>query len=165
MDKFEPIQKPFYDALAEGKFLGRKCGTCGNVEFPPYPLCNKCGNRADEWVDLTDADVTVNEIYSIKPAFTIEDYQPYAPIFGAECSMAEGPEFTCLVFGVTPENYEEKRDSVPLTGKLVQIPMDGYSTFGVGIDGAKPVRKENNTAKVGGAEEVMHNRADTGAKK
>ena len=163
MDKFEPIQKPFYDALAEGKFLGRKCSVCGNVEFPAYPLCNKCGNRADEWYDLTDAEVTVHEVYSIKPAFTIDDYQPYAPVFGCECSMAEGPEFTCLLFGVTPRNYKEKRDSVPLTGKLVAVPMDGYSTFAVAIDGAVPVRKENGAGTFGSAN--MHDRADAKVKK
>lgn len=151
-ERFEPIQKPFYDALAEGKILGRRCPECGRVEFPPYPACNSCGAFTDEWVDLSDSPVVVHEIYSIKPMFTIPDYQPYAPIFGAECSMEEGPEFTCLIFGVNAENLAENKAALPLEGRIVAVPMEGYSTYAVAIDGAKPVRHEVGEAAAWGAE-------------
>ena len=34
--KMERIVKTYYDALEEGKVLGRKCLSCGHIEFPPY---------------------------------------------------------------------------------------------------------------------------------
>lgn len=48
------IVKKFYEALDEGKILGRKCTKCGHVEFPPYLACNECGNLDTEWIDLTN---------------------------------------------------------------------------------------------------------------
>ena len=43
MIKLEKVVQRFYEGLEEGKFLGRKCPVCGNVEFPPVYACNKCG--------------------------------------------------------------------------------------------------------------------------
>ncbi len=140
--KYEPITKKFYDGLDEGKFLGLKCKNCGHIEFPPYPACNECGNIGNEWVDLADADVVIHEIYSISPMMTIGDFMPYAPLFSCEASIEEGGiEFTSLIFGINKKNYKEIREQVPLHGKLVVMPMDGYNSFAVSYNGAKPVAK------------------------
>lgn len=140
--KYEPIAKHYYDGLDEGKFLGLKCPECGHIEFPPYPACNNCGHIGNEWVDLKDADVVIHEIYSISPMMTIGDFMPYAPLFSCEASIEEGGvEFTCLIFGVTKKTYKEIREQVPLHGKLVVMPMDGYNSFAVSINGAVPEKK------------------------
>lgn len=140
--KYQPIAKHYYDGLDEGKFLGLRCTECGHTEFPPYPACNKCGHVGNEWVDLTEADVIIHEIYSISPMMTIGDFMPYAPLFSCEASIGEGDiEFTCLIFGVTKKNYKELREQVPLHGKLVVMPMDGYNSFAVSINGAVPEKK------------------------
>ena len=140
--KYEPIAKHYYDGLDEGKFLGLKCPECGHIEFPPYPACNSCGHIGGEWVDLKDADVVIHEIYAISPMMTIGDFMPYAPLFSCEASIEEGGiEFTCLIFGVTKKTYKELREQVPLHGKLVVMPMDGYNSFAVSINGAVPEKK------------------------
>ena len=139
--KFDKFAKTFYDGLDNGLFKGLKCTECGNIEFPPYPACNSCGHIGNEWVDL-DGDVTINEVYSISPMMTIPEFMPYAPLFSAEVTFENGPDLSCLIFGVTKQNYSDVRDSVPLKGKLVVMPMDGYNTFAVAINGATPVRKE-----------------------
>ena len=140
--KYEPIAKHYYDGLDAGKFLGLKCPKCGHIEFPPYPACNNCGHIGGEWVDLVDADVVIHEIYSISPMMTIGDFMPYAPLFSCEASIEEGGiEFTCLIFGVTKKTYKELREQVPLHGKLVVMPMDGYNSFAVSINGAVPQKK------------------------
>ncbi len=144
MYKHEPVAKKFYDGLDNGKFMGLKCAECGHVEFPPYPACNICGHVQNEWVDIGGEDVIVEEIYSVSPMMTIDDFMPYAPIFSAECHMDCGPEFACLIFGVTRKNYKEIRETVPLRAKLVVMPMSGYNTFAVAINGAVPVRRETN---------------------
>ncbi len=46
--KLEKVVEHYYEALEEGKILGRKCPVCGNVEFPPVYACNKCGNYETE---------------------------------------------------------------------------------------------------------------------
>ena len=137
---YRPVVKSFYEGLDKGKFLGMKCPTCGNVEFPPYPVCNKCGHIGNEWVELS-GDVTVNEAYRLYPALVTPDLAPYAPIFGANVTLAEGTVIGTLLFGVTPETYEKTRDSVPLKGKLVALPMEGFNSFAVGINGAVPIPK------------------------
>jgi len=141
--KPKPIVKMFYDGLDKGKFLGMKCTACGGVEFPPYPVCNKCGHIGNQFVELI-GDATVNEVYKILPAFTTPEMAPYAPLFAAESKLAEGPELTTLIFGVTPETYAKTRDSVPLKGKLVALPYVGqdFNSFAIGINGAVPRAKE-----------------------
>jgi len=141
--KPQPTVKMFYEALDRGKFLGMKCPACGGVEFPPYPVCNNCGHIGNELVELS-GDATVMEVYKLLPVFTTPEYAPYAPLFFAESKLAEGPEFTSLIFGITPETYEKTRDSVPLKGKLVPLPYagQGFNTFAIGINGAVPKTKE-----------------------
>jgi len=138
----EKITKRFYDGLEGNQFWGLKCTDCGNIEFPPYPACNACGHVGNEWVDITSEDVTVHEVIAVSPMMTIDEFMPYAPIFTAECTMAGGPEFSSLLFGVTRQNYPEIRDSVPFKAKLVSVPMEGYSVFAASINNAVPVRKE-----------------------
>lgn len=140
---YKPVAKPFYDGLDEGKFLGLKCPECGQIEFPPYPACNHCGHIGNEWVDISGADVVIDEIYSISPMMTIGDFMPYAPLFSCEAHIEEGGiEFTCLIFGVTKKSYKELREQVPMHGKLVVMPMEGYNSFAVSINGAVPVKKK-----------------------
>lgn len=139
--KYQPIAKHYYDGLDKGKFLALKCTKCGHIEFPPYPACNCCGHVGNEWIDISDADVVIHEIYSISPMMTIGDFMPYAPLFSCEASMEGGIEFTCLIFGVTKKNYKEIREQIPLHGKLVVMPMNGYNSFAVSINGAVPEKK------------------------
>lgn len=143
MIKYEPVAKKFYDGLDQGRFYGLKCRDCGHIEFPPYPACNECGHYGNEWVDLTDAEVTIDEIYSIPPMMTIEEFMPYAPLFSCEAHMDGGIEISCLIFGVKKKEYKTLREQVPLKGRLVVMPMEGYNSFAVAINGAVPKRKEN----------------------
>jgi len=140
--KPQPFTKIFYEGLEMGKFLGMKCTECDNVEFPPFPICNKCGHIGNEWAELS-GDVTVNEVYMTGAAFTTREFAPYAPLFGAEVTLAEGSEFTSLLFGVTPDTFEKIHNSVPLKGKLVVMPYIGqdFNSFAVGIYGAFPKPK------------------------
>lgn len=152
--QYKPVAKPFFDALDEGKFLGLQCKECGRVEFPPYPVCGNCGDFEHmKWVEMS-GKATIKEIYSVSPMMTIEEFMPYAPIYTAEVQLAEGPEISCMIFGVNRKNYEEMRDSVPMEGNLVVMPMEGYNSFAVAINGAVPKRKESR-AKVMNQEELI----------
>ena len=150
VEPFEPkyVRRPyvrmFYDGLDEGKFLGSRCPECGAVEFPLYSVCNTCGHIGNEIIEVS-GDATVTELYTLSPTYTPAIMAPYAPIFACEAKLAEGSEFTSLIFGVTPETYPELREQVPFAAKLVAMPDSqgfGYHTFALSINGAVPVPKE-----------------------
>lgn len=129
--------KKWYDGLEEGKFLGMKCPKCGAVEFPLYPGCNTCGNVENEIIELS-GDCTIEKIYKVAPLFVTPEYAMYAPLFGGEITLAEGPKTNALIFGITPENYEELKNSTPLPGKLCTLQKNGYKTFAVSYNGVLP---------------------------
>lgn len=125
--KYERIVKTFYDALEEGKVLGRKCTACGHIEFPPYLACNTCGNLDTEWVDLTNTPAVVNQILAPAPAFS---NPVFAKLVGPYCLAAVQIENcdevnTCLI-GCTPEMSEQLRDKLPLPVKPFIVRREGY---------------------------------------
>lgn len=65
----EPIVKTYYDALEEGRILGRKCKKCGHIEFPPYLCCNECGCLDTEWIEMNDVQGTVKQVLPTIGAF------------------------------------------------------------------------------------------------
>lgn len=53
MRTMQPVTKMWYDYLNEGKLMGLKCEHCGQMEFPPVPVCNTCGKHEMEWAPIT----------------------------------------------------------------------------------------------------------------
>ncbi len=51
--------KPYFDALAEGRALARKCSACGRVWFPPHAACPIDGAGCD-WTELEGTGVVVS---------------------------------------------------------------------------------------------------------
>ena len=97
--------RPFWDALANGRFLVTRCLTCRRHSFPPKPICPQCWTDGIEWEEIE----TSGRLYSwtrvhAGPA-VFEPDLPYAigivdldcgvriatPLLGAaawECDMA-----------------------------------------------------------------------------
>jgi len=49
----DSIIKQYYDALGQGKLVGKKCGQCKRITFPPTTACNSCGGYELSEVELT----------------------------------------------------------------------------------------------------------------
>lgn len=49
----EAVIHTFYEALREGKVLGKKCSKCGKIAFPPRGLCARCGSANYEWIEMS----------------------------------------------------------------------------------------------------------------
>jgi len=138
----KPLVKMFYDALDRGIFLGMKCPKCGNVEFPPYPTCNRCGNYDNELTELS-GDVTIDEVYEAGAPFITPEFAKYGQLYGCDFTLKEGAKTIGLIFGVKKETYPEIRDNLlPLDGKLVTLKRNGYNTWAISINGALPVEGE-----------------------
>ena len=127
MKKYEKIVKTFYDALEEGKILGRKCTKCGHVEFPPYLACNACGNLETEWYEMSGKAVATQ---IMAPAYVYSD-----PEFGkrvgeyciASIQTEDGSdEVNTSLIGVSPSRVDELREKLPLPVRPKIVQEDGY---------------------------------------
>ncbi|WP_170134955.1 Zn-ribbon domain-containing OB-fold protein [Acuticoccus kandeliae] len=46
-----PETQPFWDALADGRLIARRCAACGTVQRTPRLVC-RCGSEEGAWFDL-----------------------------------------------------------------------------------------------------------------
>ena len=53
MVKLDPIIRRWYEHLNDGKLMGMKCEDCGAYEFPPVPVCGKCGGMHMNWAEIS----------------------------------------------------------------------------------------------------------------
>ncbi|MDR1245755.1 MAG: zinc ribbon domain-containing protein [Clostridiales Family XIII bacterium] len=120
------IVKTFYNALEEGKILGRKCTKCGHVEFPPYLACNICGNLDTEWHEMSGKAVAMQ---IMAPSFGFSD-KSFRDRVGDYCVGSVKPEesgelVTCFI-GVSPGRVDELRGKIPFPVRPIIIQEDGY---------------------------------------
>lgn len=129
MAKYEKIVQTYYEALEEGRILGRKCKACGHIEYPPYLACNKCGHLDTEWCEISGKAVATR-IMPASPAFTTT---PFKEMCGGEFCVAsiqpEGSDEvgTCLV-GMTTEQCEALQDKLPVPVRPIIVQDDGFKT-------------------------------------
>lgn len=122
--KTERIVKTYYDALEEGKVLGRKCTSCGHIEFPPYLACNECGNLDTEWVDLTNTRARILQVLPPLNVFPETEFANENGGFVAVCIQIENadPYVTSMVH-VGKDAYErihENKDNIVLKPYIIQ---------------------------------------------
>ena len=49
----DTLNGPFWAGAKEGKLLLQKCPSCGDVRFPPGPICPKCLADGQVWVEAS----------------------------------------------------------------------------------------------------------------
>ena len=125
--KMEPIVKTFYDALEQGKMMGRRCKRCGAVEFPPVICCNSCSSTDLEWIEISGnaemTDMILVNVLSAKPEN--QDLMPYCL---ACVKLKEGPAFNAIVCNISQENKTILEDKLPVPIKARIAQRDGYKT-------------------------------------
>jgi uncharacterized OB-fold protein len=47
------VIKRYYDALAEGTIVARKCRRCEALTFPPTTACERCGRDELDWTEFS----------------------------------------------------------------------------------------------------------------
>ena len=77
-----PETKPFWDAVAEGKLLIKKCRACGEVHYYPRAICPHCFSDATEWLEAAGRGT----IYS----YSVVRRGAPAPYAIAYVTLAEG---------------------------------------------------------------------------
>ena len=132
----ERIVSRYYEALEDGRILGRRCPQCGNVEWPPVYACNACGCMDTEWVEMSQkgeiVTCVVPTVMSAKPEY--KDLEPYG-YCAVRC--AEGPERNVMVLNVTRKNEAYIREHLPYPAHMQIVERDGYKTAIFAIDPVK----------------------------
>ena len=130
--KLEKIVEPFYQALEEGKIMGRKCPECGAVEFPPVYACNTCGCLHTEWYEISGnakmRSIVMPAALSSKP-----EYKAMGKYGYGEIELEEGAKFNGVVLGMTKKIRKQIMEQVDTTkeelaidvhAKIVQLPQN-----------------------------------------
>ena len=122
--KTERIVKTYYDALEEGKVLGRKCTACGHIEFPPYLACNECGNLDTEWVDLTNTRATIQQVLPPLNVFPETEFAQANDGFVAVCiKIPNADPYVTSMVHVGKDAYErihENMNNIVLKPCIIQ---------------------------------------------
>lgn len=116
----------YYDALEEGKILGRKCTSCGHIEFPPYLACNSCGGLETEWHEMSHKGM-MTQVMKSSPAFTNKAFRERVGEYVVGCVQPEGSdEYDTCFIGVSADMLSDLRKKVPVPVRPVIVQEDGY---------------------------------------
>lgn len=89
----------FWNGVAEGRLLLRRCVECGHLQHPPTPMCQKCGSLNWEVQEASGQGVVYSWIVSRHPT------KPEAtPRIVALVQLAEGVRVVANVQDIEPEN-------------------------------------------------------------
>lgn len=68
----------FYKWASQGKVMGGKCSKCGDIQFPPRPLCSNCLSTEFEWTEIpTKAKLLTYTVIHVAPT-QFQSMAPYA---------------------------------------------------------------------------------------
>lgn len=115
--------KAYYDALAKGELLARRCTSCRKYTFPPTGCCEHCGSFAVEWARLSGRGTLLFATHNIAPACHPR-FEKIAPYVYGHVQLEEGVIVQAIVRGVpaTPEALREvfERGEVPVVATVMQ---------------------------------------------
>ncbi len=128
MATMEPIIKKWYTFLEEGKIMGKKCTKCGNIQFPPVPVCNECSCMEMDWTEMSGE----GEIYSL--TFSPMGVYPYneEPCLSGWGKLKEGMPFNSIIINPPEGGADELRDRLrkgPVPVKLIITRLDDRLSF------------------------------------
>lgn len=66
---------PYFEALARGKALAERCGSCGRVQFPPGGICGDCNATELAWTELSGAADVIFRTDTPDRAFTLVRFE------------------------------------------------------------------------------------------
>jgi uncharacterized OB-fold protein len=113
------FEKPFWDHLQANQVLMlQKCEECGNIQFPPSPVCTQCLSKNVAWIPCSGKALVWSKVTFHKQYLDPYPDTPYSVILA---KLEEGP----IVTGrITNENMEKAAFDSPLKIQYVKT-VDG----------------------------------------
>jgi uncharacterized protein len=81
--------KPFYDAVAEGRLAANKCNECAHTFLPPANYCPKCLSNQVDWATLS-GEASIYSWVEYHRAYH-EAFKDKIPYVVAIVQLKEGP--------------------------------------------------------------------------
>ncbi|WP_285320312.1 OB-fold domain-containing protein [Pseudarthrobacter sp. lyk4-40-TYG-27] len=124
-----PENQPFWDAMAEHRFLVPRCQDCGTYGWVPYPACRECLSENLEWTQVSgEATVYSFTIVHRGPGAFNED-APYAIVAAA---LAEDPVRLVLLANTTGIPNEDLKIGMPVRIAYEDLPNEDITLWRVG---------------------------------
>ena len=83
------LNKPYWDGLKQRELRLQQCGECGEVRYPPAPLCPRCWSRDYSWSKLSGYGKVNSWVVFHQSYF--RGYDDALPYNVAEVELDEGP--------------------------------------------------------------------------
>jgi uncharacterized OB-fold protein len=88
-----PETKPYWDAVAKGKLLIKKCNACGELHHYPRSICPFCFSADTTWVEASGKGTVYS--YSVMRRVPV-------PFVVAYVTLAEGPTMISNIVDCDP---------------------------------------------------------------
>ena len=112
--------KMFNGFVAQGKLMGNKCKTCGELHLPPRQICSKCGSQHLDWFEFKGEGILEAVTLNRTPSTAFKFRCPYAV---GIVKLDEGPSISGLMVARNPE----------------QLAVGSRAIFTVVIEGEKSI--------------------------
>jgi hypothetical protein len=119
----------FWQAAAEGRLLGSRCRTCGDLAAHPRGFCPTCWSDEVEDVDLSGrATLYTYSVVRVNPMPSFADLVPY---IAAIVDLEEGIRLATRLIDIDPDDPTQLTIGMPLTARFEQVaPGEGIVLFG-----------------------------------
>ncbi|MEW1774282.1 Zn-ribbon domain-containing OB-fold protein [Streptomyces sp. NPDC086777] len=109
-DRPEPdaFTRPYWDAAAEGRFLLRRCGSCGRAHHYPREFCPHCWSEDVTW-ERASGRATLYT-WSVVHRNDLPPFGDRVPYVAAVVDLAEGPRMMTELVATDPETLRAGLD-------------------------------------------------------
>jgi uncharacterized OB-fold protein len=120
------LNKPFWDALREHRFVVPKCDDCGDYSWAPYPACRTCQSFSWQWAPVSGRATvyTFSTLYRAPGAFDAE--VPLTLAFGQLEEQPRPCNVLSILRGVTEEDIYV---GMPIEIGYVDIPSEDVTMY------------------------------------
>ena len=95
--------KFFNEFVAQGKLMGNRCKSCGDLHIPPRQICSRCGSQQLEWHEFSGEGTLEAVTINRTPSSGFKGRCPYAVgIVGLD----EGPSISGFMALDEPEKMK-----------------------------------------------------------
>ncbi len=105
----------FWDGVAEGRLLLRRCATCDRLQHPPSPMCPACGSVEWEVAEMSGRGTVHTWIVSRHPSEPDD-----SPRITAVVALDEGPRLVSNLVGIDAGDVVNEMDV-----EVVFVDVDG----------------------------------------
>ena len=122
------IIRGYYEDLEQKKLVGKKCGKCGKITFPPTAICEHCGSRDMEDFKLSGEGELLFVSHSMAPPPNPR-FNKIAPYAYGHVKLEEGIFVQAIItgIGIEPESLEEWYKKCPVKVEPDIIEAEGLS--------------------------------------